>query len=66
MEAGGGDPLRSWEASDFPQFLGWGESQPISIMVFFVFVFFFFFFFVSLGPHLRHMEVPRLGVQSEL
>ena len=25
-----------------------------------------FFFFVSLGPHLRHMEVPRLGVQSEL
>ena len=23
---------------------------------------FFFFFFVFLGPHLRHMEVPRLGV----
>ena len=22
--------------------------------------------FVFLGPHLRHMEVPRLGVQSEL
>ena len=28
--------------------------------------FFFFFFFVFLGPHLRHMKVPRLGVQTEL
>ena len=27
---------------------------------------FFFFFLVFLGPHLRHMEVPRLGVESEL
>ena len=31
---------------------------------------FFFFFFLGfwsfLGPHLWHMEVPRLGVQSEL
>ena len=25
-----------------------------------------FFFFVFLGPHLWHMEVPRLGVESEL
>ena len=25
-----------------------------------------FFFFLTLGPHLRHMEVPRLGVQLEL
>ena len=24
------------------------------------------FFFVFLGPHLRHMEVPRLGGESEL
>ena len=24
--------------------------------------FFFFFFFVFIGPHLPHMEVPRLGV----
>ena len=23
-------------------------------------------FFVFLGPHRRHMQVPRLGVQSEL
>ena len=33
-------------------------------MVFVLFFFFFFFFF--LGPHLRHIEVPRLGVESEL
>ena len=31
--------------------------------------FFFFFFFLTvcfLGPHLWHMEVPRLGVELEL
>ena len=33
--------------------------------VFFVVVV-LFFVFVILGPHLRHREVPRLGVQSEL
>ena len=27
---------------------------------------FFFFFFFSLELHLRHMEVPRLGINSEL
>ena len=26
---------------------------------------FFFFFPVFIGLHLRHMEVPRLGVESE-
>ena len=30
------------------------------------FPFFFFFFLVFLGPHSWHMEVPRLGVKSEL
>ena len=25
-----------------------------------------FFFFCFLGPHLRHIEVPRIGVKSEL
>ena len=25
-----------------------------------------FFFLIFLGPHLQHVEVPRLGVQSEL
>ena len=28
--------------------------------------FFFSFFLVFLGPHPQHMEVPRLGVESEL
>ena len=27
---------------------------------------FFFFFCLFLGPHTQHMEIPRLGVQSEL
>ena len=26
----------------------------------------FFFFFGFLGPHAQHMEIPRLGVESEL
>ena len=29
-------------------------------------LFWTYFFFVFLGPHPRHMEVPRLGVKSEL
>ena len=33
---------------------------------FFSFFFFSFFAFCFLGPHSRHMEVPRLGVESEL
>ena len=28
--------------------------------------FFLLVFFVILGPHLRHMEIPRLGVEAEL
>ena len=32
----------------------------------FLFLFLFFWFFCLLGPHLGHMEVPRLGVQLEL
>ena len=27
---------------------------------------FYFYFFVFLGPHMQHMEVPRLWVESEL
>ena len=26
----------------------------------------FYLFFVFLGPHLQQMEVPRLGIESEL
>ena len=42
------------------------------LFVFWVFFFFFFglffafYFFCFLGPHLQQMEVPRLGVKSEL
>ena len=34
----------------------------------FIFLSFFlsFFFFVFSGPHPQHMEIPRLGVESEL
>ena len=28
--------------------------------------FYYIFIFSLLGPHLQHMEVPRLGVESEL
>ena len=38
--------------------------HPLIILVFCLFV--FCVFFVFLGPHLQHMEVPRLGVKSEL
>ena len=36
------------------------------IYLLFFFVFFFFFFLLFLGPLPQHMEVPRLGVESEL
>ena len=26
----------------------------------------YYFFFFFLGPHLQHMEIPKLGVESEL
>ena len=32
----------------------------------YIYMFFPFFFYWFLGPHLQHMEVPRLGVKSEL
>ena len=37
-----------------------------SIPLYFLLSFLFFFFSIVLGRHLRHMEVPRLGVESEL
>ena len=46
------------------------EGENLSFLSFFLFSFFFFFFsfFLSvfLGLYLQHMEVPRLGVESEL
>jgi len=31
-----------------------------------MYVFIYLFTFVFLGPHLQHMEIPRVGVKSEL
>ena len=37
---------------------------PLSLFLFFSFSFFsFIFFFYFLGPHMWHMEVPRLGIE---
>ena len=40
--------------------------SPPFFLFFFLFFVFVFVFLLFLGPLLRHMEVPRLGVQSEL
>ena len=44
------------------------NKDPLSLVILLpLFIFFFvFFFLLFLGPLLRHMEVPRLGVESEL
>ena len=39
-------------------------SEADALSSFFLFIFCLFFSF--LGPHPRHQEVPRLGVESEL
>ena len=36
------------------------------VRIFFFLIVFFFFFFFFLWPHLQHMEIPRLRVESEL
>ena len=41
-------------------------SSPLKITPLHFFCFSFSFFFFFLGPHPWHMEVPRLGVKSEL
>ena len=41
--------------------MDWGQVMGIWQVFFF-----FFFFFVFLGLFPRHLEVPRLGVESEL
>ena len=41
-------------------------GPPDFIFYLFLFIFFVFFFLLFLGPLLRHMEVPRLGVELEL
>ena len=41
-------------------------GSPWVFLLFFSFFLFIFGLFVFLGLHPQHMEVPRLGVQSEL
>ena len=44
-----------------------GNRESIYVFVFVYVTFFFFFVFLSfLGLHPQHMEVPRLGIKSEL
>ena len=43
------------------------KYYPLSLHFFSQFTaFYFFLFFFFLGPQVRHMEVPRLGAESEL
>ena len=37
-----------------------------AFLLIFIFILFYFILFLFLGPHVRHMEVPRLGVKLEL
>ena len=60
--------MASWMVNPFQKIFNWLCPDPLeelssiaSIALWNVFVFLFF-----LGPHLQHMEVPRLGVESEL
>ena len=60
------------QAKILPHPQGWADLRssclevPQASQCFCHFVFFFWFVFCFLGPHLWHMEVPRLGVESEL
>ena len=44
----------------------WSKFLNHSGLLVFISFFFFFVFLLFLGPIPRHMEVPRLGVESEL
>ena len=50
----------------FPLILVFRRELYSIMLGFFLFFLFLFLFCIFLGPHLRHMEVPRLGVESEL
>ena len=45
---------------------GTRESLKLMQMLASILFYFILFFFFFLWPHLQHMEVPRLGVESEL
>ena len=60
-EAEGGEGVKGLRSS----VLGSCSSRGATLAGFF-FLSFFFCLLVSLGPHLQHMEVPRLGGELEL
>ena len=63
-----GEPYAVVSWAPFPRVpLPCPSSRPL-FCLFRTFLFFilFYFIFCFLGPHLRHMEVPRLGVKSDL
>ena len=44
-----------------------GERLSLSDSCFYLFIYLFIYLFnVSVEPHQQHMEVPRLGVESQL
>ena len=42
------------------------EGRQVLLILLLLFFFFFFVFLPFLGPHPWHIEVPRLGIESEL
>ena len=44
----------------------WNQDNERRGLLFEHLLLFFFFFLVFLGPYPQHMEVPKLGVKSEL
>ena len=55
----------NWSFSFSLEFLGWQIT--LSFFFYFYFYFFILFYFIAfLGPHLRRMEVPRVGIESEV
>ena len=43
-------------------FFNTGNGIPLDFISIYLYIYLFYF----LGPHLQHMEAPRLGVESEL
>ena len=53
---------------DAPNLVLIGQAEAVHLIhpIHLTFCLFIYLFIVFLGPHLWHMEVPKLGVQSEL
>ena len=60
-------PGQGWNLCHSSKLTCYATRELLGVLAFTcqVFFLFFFCFFCFLGPHLRHMEVPRLGVELE-